>query len=72
MELIRLEQIAYRFGMNEVLKEVNLTIHSGDFIALLGENGAGKTTLLQIISGIFQPIKGTVFYQGKKLNRQKT
>lgn len=68
MELIRLEQIAYRFGMNEVLKEVNLTIHSGDFIALLGENGAGKTTLLQIISGIFQPIKGTVFYQGKKLN----
>lgn len=68
MELIRLKQIAYKYGTNEVLKEVNLTIHSGDFIVLSGENGAGKTTLLQVISGIFQPIKGEIFYREKELN----
>ena len=43
-----------------VLKDVNLTVHSHERIALLGANGAGKTTLIQIIIGLINPDKGTV------------
>lgn len=44
----------------EVLKEVNLTILTGEFIALCGASGSGKTTLLNLISGIDKPTTGSV------------
>jgi ABC-type polysaccharide/polyol phosphate transport system ATPase subunit len=56
------------FGKKEeywALKEVNLSIKSGERIGIFGDNGAGKTTLLKIISGITMPTEGTVRTFGK-------
>ncbi|KUG03493.1 duplicated atpase component cbru of energizing module of putative cobalamin ecf transporter [hydrocarbon metagenome] len=50
---------------DEVLKNVNLKIKEGDFIAVLGENGAGKTTLLKNINGLLKPSRGCVKVAGK-------
>ena len=43
-----------------LLEDINLTIHSGSYISIVGENGSGKSTLLQMILGFLTPIKGTI------------
>lgn len=57
--LLTLSHVSKSFS-KPVLKDVNLTVHSHERIALLGANGAGKTTLIQIIIGLINPDKGTV------------
>ncbi len=48
----------------ESLTDINLNINAGSTIAIVGENGAGKSTLMRLISGIYQPTKGSVKYGG--------
>jgi len=51
----------------EVLRGINLDVHSGDFVAVIGPSGAGKTTLLNMITGIDKPTRGDVIVGGKSL-----
>lgn len=51
-----------------VLDEVNLTLNSGEIVALLGKSGSGKSTLLRIIAGLIRPTSGEVIYEGKQVN----
>jgi len=46
-----------------VLDSVQLSIHSGEFVALLGPSGSGKSTLLRILAGLIQPSKGQVYFK---------
>ncbi|MBA4687737.1 MAG: ABC transporter ATP-binding protein [Candidatus Galacturonibacter soehngenii] len=52
-----------------VLKEVNLVIEGGQFIAILGHSGSGKSTMLNVLSTILKPTSGQVFYKGKDITR---
>ena len=54
----------------EVLKDVNLTVHKGQFAAIYGPSGAGKTTLLNMISGIDKPTSGKITVFGADLAEQ--
>jgi zinc transport system ATP-binding protein len=47
-----------------VLEDVNLTVHAGDFIGLIGPNGGGKTTLVRVLLGLLPPTRGTVRVMG--------
>lgn len=51
----------------EVLKDFNLSVHQGEFIAVLGPSGCGKSTLLSIIAGILNPTSGSVKVQEKEI-----
>ena len=51
--------------LQSAVKDLNLTIHSGEFIVLTGSSGCGKTTTLRIIAGLEQPDSGQVFLNGK-------
>lgn len=53
-----------------VLKGIDLAIHEGDSLAILGPSGAGKTTFLQILGGIDTPTGGKVLYRGQDLGHQ--
>lgn len=63
IELIRIQK---SFAENQVLKEVDLTIHSGEIFGLLGPSGAGKTTLIRIMTGRLLPDSGKAYLFGKE------
>jgi len=54
---------AYSNGLN-ALKNVNLTVHEGEFVAIMGRNASGKTTLVKHINGLLKPTKGSVRVDG--------
>ncbi|MDA8253690.1 MAG: ATP-binding cassette domain-containing protein, partial [Rhodospirillales bacterium] len=47
-----------------VLEDVNLTLHSGEIVGLLGRSGSGKSTLLRIVAGLLRPTAGEVRWRG--------
>src|SRR5512142_876907 len=78
MEVARVENVTRNFKIGSVetqaLRDVNLSIQSGEFTALVGPSGSGKTTLLQLIGCLDQPTGGRVYIDGKdvsKLNRNQ-
>ena len=68
---LKLRGIRKQFGENEVLKGIDLTVNSGEVVALLGENGAGKSTLTRVISGAYQANGGTVEIDGSLVDFRK-
>ncbi|WP_446009814.1 ABC transporter ATP-binding protein [Candidatus Electrothrix sp.] len=59
---IKLEQISFRYpdGTRPVLRDISLTIRSGEHIALVGENGSGKTTLVKLLCRLYDPDQGRI------------
>ncbi len=58
-----------RYGNNEVLKGVNLSVKKGEFVALLGSSGCGKTTLLRAIAGFNMPSNGAIRVDGRDVTK---
>ncbi len=71
--ILRAENIhkSYRMGATRVnvLKGVDLAVHEGEFIAIIGASGSGKSTLLHILGGLDRPDKGVIHFNGRDLNR---
>lgn len=59
--LVKIEQLQIKYDNVCILKDVNLTIHKGDFWFLLGDNGSGKSTLMKSLMGL-QPCRGQIDY----------
>jgi sulfate/thiosulfate transport system ATP-binding protein len=62
---IEIHNIGKQFGTFSALNDVNLTIPSGELVALLGPSGSGKTTLLRIIAGLETPDMGRILFNGE-------
>lgn len=65
--IVEVKHVSFSYGKHEVLRDVNLNIHKGDYLGVVGGNGAGKTTLLRIMLGLLQPSSGSVKLFGKDL-----
>lgn len=62
-----MENITKRFGDVYANKDINLIVNEGEVHTLLGENGAGKSTLMNILVGLYQPTKGSIYIHGNKV-----
>ena len=65
--LLRLDHITMQFGGVVAVDDLNLEINKGEIVALIGPNGAGKTTAFNVITGVYQPTNGAVWYRGEKI-----
>ena len=60
-----MEHITKRFGSVIANNDINLELHEGEILSLLGENGSGKTTLMNMLSGIYYPDEGQIYVHGE-------
>ncbi|MGE4239157.1 ABC transporter ATP-binding protein [Ramlibacter sp.] len=66
--ILRLANIESSYGPVRAIRGVSLEVRPGSIVAVLGNNGAGKSTILKTISGILDPDKGQVFFEGRPIN----
>ena len=62
---VKMENITKKFGSIVANHNINLELHEGEILSLLGENGSGKTTLMNMLSGIYYPDEGQIYIHGK-------
>ena len=69
--LLRMERCTIRFGGLTAVSELNLSIGANELIGLIGPNGAGKTTVFNLITGVYPPTEGEIFFSNKTLRGHK-
>jgi len=67
MSFLELENVSKAFGGSPVLKDINLSIEKGEFVAIVGFSGAGKTTLISLVAGLLRPDAGTLRLNGLEI-----
>jgi phospholipid/cholesterol/gamma-HCH transport system ATP-binding protein len=68
-DLIEIRDLCMRFRTQSVLRGINLTIHRGETVCIIGESGCGKTVMLKLIIGLLHPTEGCVWFDGMDVNR---
>jgi len=69
MPLLKLDNVTKRFGGLVAVDRVSLEIDYNQLVGIVGPNGSGKTTLFNVISGVFFPEEGEVFFEGNNITR---
>jgi len=67
--LLQVERLRAGYGPIDVLHDLDVTVETGEVVALIGANGAGKTTTLRAVSGLVRPMQGAIRFQGQDLAR---
>ena len=66
-QVLKVENVTMQFGGVVAVDNLNLEIDRGEIVALIGPNGAGKTTAFNVVTGVYQPTNGAVWFQGEKI-----
>jgi branched-chain amino acid transport system ATP-binding protein len=69
---LEVKSIKLKFGGITALNNINLTIRTGELVAIIGPNGAGKTSLLNCITGYYKPQEGQIFFNGEDVTHHST
>lgn len=69
--LLQLKQVGQNFGGLSALSDVSLDIYPGEILGLIGPNGAGKTTLVNVVTGVYRPSTGRIFFGDKRIDHLK-
>ena len=67
MAYLELKNVSKGFGGAPVLKDINLSVEKGEFVAIVGFSGAGKTTLINLITGLLKPDTGAATFNGAEI-----
>jgi branched-chain amino acid transport system ATP-binding protein len=69
MSILSLKSVSQEFGGLRALDDISITVNEQDIFGIIGPNGAGKTTLFNIISGVYEPTEGELFFKEQKINK---
>ena len=67
MALLKAEHITKTYGQRTIIKDINIELHQGELVCLLGVSGSGKTTLFHILSGLTTPDEGHVYLNDRDI-----
>jgi zinc transport system ATP-binding protein len=70
--IISFQKVDFSYNSDPILKDVNLEIHPGEFVSVIGPNGGGKTSLLLLVLGMLRPNRGTVQVFGRAPERERS
>ncbi len=70
--MLTIQQLSRNFGGVRALQRLDLEIKPGEIFSLIGPNGSGKTTLFNVITGVFPPTEGRVWFNGREITGDKT
>ena len=65
--VLKVENATMQFGGVVAVNNLNMEINEGEIVALIGPNGAGKTTAFNVITGVYQPTNGAIWFNGEKI-----
>src|SRR5258708_2622521 len=69
--IIEVKDVSFSYGDHKIIENINLNIHRGDYVGLIGPNGGGKTTLVKLMLGLLKPDKGEINMFGQPLSKFK-
>lgn len=65
---LRTEKCTIRFGGLVAVNELDMAVSEGEIYGLIGPNGAGKTTIFNLLTGVYEPTSGEIYFEGKRIN----
>ena len=71
MTLLELKNISVHYGRIEAIHDMSFSVEEGEIVSLIGANGAGKSTTMKTISGILNPSKGSIAFDGQDITKMK-
>jgi len=71
MGILDVKQCSKRFGGLVAVKDLNLSLHTGNLYGLIGPNGAGKTTIFNLITGVYTPDEGSIVLDGRPIHGKR-
>ena len=66
--VLKVENITMQFGGVVAVDSLSMEVNEGEIVALIGPNGAGKTTAFNVITGVYAPTNGRVYFEIKDFN----
>lgn len=72
MSLLKADNLSIQFGGLKAVDKVNLEIKKGQLFGLIGPNGAGKTTFFNLLTGVYKPTSGKLFFDGSEITNEST
>ncbi len=71
MSILKADYITIRFGGLIAVSDFYLNLEEGELVGLIGPNGAGKTTVFNMLTGVYKPIKGNIYFNGQEITRKR-
>nr|WP_313666790.1 ABC transporter ATP-binding protein [Arsenicicoccus bolidensis] len=68
MSMLEVKDLRVAYGKIEAVKGISFDVEEGQVVSLIGTNGAGKTTTLRTISGLLRPARGSISFEGKRID----
>jgi branched-chain amino acid transport system ATP-binding protein len=65
---LRTDKCTIRFGGLIAVNALDMQVHQGEIYGLIGPNGAGKTTIFNLLTGVYDPTEGEIYFQGKRID----
>src|ERR1700704_3958077 len=69
--VLKTNKVTIRFGGLTAVKELDMAVAMGEIYGLIGPNGAGKTTIFNLLTGVYEPTSGEIYFEDKRIDGKR-